>query len=70
MLFVQYGAVKCSAVQCSAVQWYIASVQVRKTSQAALLVLLEQGLADIQDVEEQVTVGNIVPMADGIARQV
>ena len=54
MLFVQYGAVKCSAVQCSAVQWYIASVQVRKTSQAALLVLLEQGLADIQDVEEQV----------------
>jgi len=28
--------------------------QVRKTSQAALLVLLEQGLADIQDVEEQV----------------
>jgi len=28
--------------------------QVRKTSQAALLVLLEQGLADTRDVEEQV----------------
>ena len=28
--------------------------KVRKTSQAALLVLLEQGLADTRDVEEQV----------------
>ena len=28
--------------------------QVRKTSQAALLVLLEQGLVDAEDVEEQV----------------
>ena len=38
-------------VQCTL---YITTAQVRKTSQAALLVLLEQGLADIQDVEEQV----------------
>ena len=29
--------------------------QVRKTSQAALLVLLEQGLVDKADVEEQVS---------------
>ena len=28
--------------------------KVRKTSQAALLVLLEQGLADTRDVEQQV----------------
>ena len=28
--------------------------KVRKTSQAALLVLLEQGLADTRDVEKQV----------------
>ena len=28
--------------------------QVRKTSQAALLVLLEQGLVDAEDVEDQV----------------
>ena len=30
------------------------ALQVRKTSQAALLVLLEQGLVDAEDVEEQV----------------
>ena len=30
--------------------------QVRKTSQAALLVLLEQGLVDTNDVVEQVSV--------------
>jgi len=29
-------------------------VQVRKTSQAALLVLLEQGLVEKSDVEQQV----------------
>ena len=29
-------------------------VKVRKTSQAALLVLLEQGLVDAEDVEDQV----------------
>ena len=38
--------------------WYLTSVcddiKVRKTSQAALLVLLEQGLVEKSDVEEQV----------------
>lgn len=33
--------------------------QVRKTSQAALLVLLEQGLVDTNDVVEQVRVVNL-----------
>ena len=33
-------------------------LKVRKTSQAALLVLLEQGLADTRDVEDQVSVVN------------
>ena len=32
----------------------IVGLQVRKTSQAALLVLLEQGLVDAEDVEDQV----------------
>ena len=31
-------------------------LKVRKTSQAALLVLLEQGLADTRDVEDQVLI--------------
>ena len=34
-------------------------LKVRKTSQAALLVLLEQGLADTRDVEDQVLVFNL-----------
>ena len=34
--------------------------KVRKTSQAALLVLLEQGLADTRDVEDQVLIVNKV----------
>ena len=38
--------------------------QVRKTSQAALLVLLEQGLVDKSDVEQQVcTLNNIIHLA-------
>ena len=35
-------------------------LKVRKTSQAALLVLLEQGLADTRDVEDQVLNGKII----------
>ena len=36
--------------------------QVRKTSQAALLVLLEQGLVDTNDVVEQVRVLKVMEM--------
>ena len=35
-------------------------LKVRKTSQAALLVLLEQGLADTRDVEDQVFIANSI----------